>query len=450
MGIGDSRLEIGKDFARCLESLTILVAVLISNLQSRISNLLQERQVFIMSASVVIKILKTTWQKYGENNISRLGAALSYYTFASFFPLLLVLIALVGMIVNLGIGIAADTELYVTQVVAKELPAAGAVLEANIQQLKESSGTIGLIGLLTGLWAASNIFAQLQEAFDIIYGVDDLEQTWKDRLISRAQATLIVVLIALLMISSLALSTFLNTARSFVSSLPGGGYNLWLLNLGLSLGLMAGVFALLFKYIPNKLVTWKAAIIGGLFTSITWLIGRELLTWWLGRSAGPTAGTVVGSVLAFLALIYYAAQILMLGAQLTATYDEVVNPKLVNLPKEDDEPATTAKSAQVASLTPQADFGIYDESIFVDNLHADLLLLPPSNSGEFTNPSLANLDLDSLPKSGMGGIPLPSTASNTVTTKRSGFATFAAGYVAGLGALLLGLRLVLSKLFERR
>lgn len=407
-----------------------------------------------MSASVVMTILKQTWQKYGENNISRLGAALSYYTFASFFPLLLVLIALVGMIVNLGVGIAADTELYVTQVVAKELPAAGAVVDANIRQLKESSGTIGLIGLLTGLWAASNIFAQLQEAFDIIYGVDDREETWKDKLLSRAQAALIVVLIALLMISSLALSTFLNTARSFVSSLPGGGYNIWFLNLGLSLGLMAGVFALLFKYIPNKLVTWKAALIGGLFTSITWQLGRELLTWWLGRSAGPTAGTVVGSVLAFLALIYYAAQILMLGAQLTATYDEVINPELVNRSNENDkndEPVTTTAHQQAAALRNQSNARTYDESIFVDNFHSDLLLLPPSNFADPTNPQFGNLDLDTLPKSGMGGVPLPSTGPyDTTPAKRSRFATFAAGYVAGLGALLFGLRLVLSKVFERR
>lgn len=396
-----------------------------------------------MNVSVVTTILKKTWQMYGENNISRLSAALSYYTFASFFPLLLVLIALVGMVVNLGVGMASDAELYVTETVAKELPAAGAVVEANIQQLKESSGTIGLIGLLAGLWAASNIFAQLQGAFDIIYGVQEREQTWKDQIISRAQALFIVILIALLMITSLVFSTFLNMARSFVATLPGGGYSIWLLNLSLSLGLMAGVFALLFKYIPSKLVTWKAALIGGLFTSITWQIGRELLTWWLGRSAGPTAGTLVGSVLAFLALIYYAAQILMLGAQLTATYDEVVHPELLNDSNVDDQPTTTFDNQP----TPRFD----QRSIFMNDFgdSPDLLLLPPSDTG-LTDPRLANLDLEALPKSGMAGIRLPSTASPPASANPSGFATFAAGYIAGLGALLVGLRIVLGKLFERK
>ncbi len=402
-----------------------------------------------MNVGTTTTILKKTWQMYGENNISRLGAALSYYTFASFFPLLLVLIALVGMIVNLGIGGAADAELYVTDMVAKELPAAGAVVEANIRQLKESSGTIGIIGLLTGLWAASNIFAQLQEAFDIIYGVKNRKQTWKDQLRSRGQAASIVILIALLMITSLAFSAFLNTARSFVATLPGGGYSIWILNLSLSLGLTTGVFALLFKYIPNKTVTWKAAFIGGLFTSMTWQIGRELLTWWLGQSAGPTAGTIVGSVLAFLALIYYAAQILMLGAQLTATYDEIINPELVNEQAEDDDLATTFDHQSAVTSDHQTPPQFDNESIFTDNFYSDLLLLPPSEIN-------STLNLDSLPKSSMGGIPSPDTGSysavnkRSTTANRSGFATFAAGYIAGLGALFVGLQIVLGKVFTRK
>ena len=371
-----------------------------------------------MNMSLMTTILKKTWQEYGRNKISRLGAALSYYTFASFFPLLLVLIALVGMAVNLGIG--ADAESSVIEMVAKELPAAQAVLDANLRQLKESSGTIGLIGLLTGLWAASNIFAQLQEAFDVIYGVGERKQTWKDQVKSRAQAALIVVLIAVLMVSSLVFSTFLNTATSYVGQLPGGGYWIWLLNLALSLGLTALVFASLFKYIPNKLVTWKAALVGGLFTSMTWQIGRELITWWLGRSAGPTAGTVVGSVLAFLVLIYYAAQILMLGAQLTATYDEVINPELVRDPTLDDQALHEASPDKM----PAANIGMTAPYKIAD--------FEPKNA------------------SGFGAIPISSMAASPAPTAHSNFASFAAGYLAGLGALLVGLRMLLGKVLDQK
>lgn len=281
-----------------------------------------------MSVSV-LAIGKQTWQSFNRNKGTRLAAALAYYTFASFFPLLLVLISLIGIILSFNIGGAHDASLVVIEMVSKELPAAAPLVKQNFQQTEQNSGIIGLIGLLTGLWAASNIFAQLEDAFVEIYHVPPETRNWKKTLKARGKAASIVLLLALMMVSSLVFSTVLQTADEWVGALPGGGYWVWLLNLGLSLALTALVFAVLFKYLPDKVVTWKAALIGGMFTSLTWQIGRELLTTWLGNGSGPTAGSVVGAVLAFLALIYYAWQILLLGAQLTATYDDLVNPHLV-------------------------------------------------------------------------------------------------------------------------
>ncbi|MGB0387654.1 MAG: YihY/virulence factor BrkB family protein [Ardenticatenaceae bacterium] len=277
-----------------------------------------------MSNFKVVIIAKLMWQKNGQNNIARLGAALAYYTFASFFPLLLVLISLIGYAFSFNIGGVADAGQYVIEMVSSQLPAAGKLLEQNIQHTERNSGAFGLAGLLTGLWAASNIFAQLEGAFDVIFEVGPHKQAWLKMLKARARAALIVLLIALLMVSSLLFSTVLKTVDSLARALPAGGYWAWLLNIGISLSITGTLFAALFKYIPDKLVTWKAALIGGMFASITWQIGREVLTWWLAESAGATAGTVVGSVLAFLALIYYAWQILLLGAQLTAVIDQVI------------------------------------------------------------------------------------------------------------------------------
>lgn len=284
-----------------------------------------------MNLKVDIKtLLQQTWKEFGADNIARLGAALAYYTFSSFFPLLLVLISLVGIALSLGVESAEQARTYVMDAVSQNLPAAQEVMAESFQDTEQNSGTLGVVGLLTGLWAASNIFAQLEEAFNIIYDVAPRKRSFLEKLKARGKSALIVVFIALLMIGSLVSSTVIQTADSIVRTLPGGATAAWLMNLGISLALSTLVFALLFKYIPDKPVTWKAAFIGGFFTSIAWQIGRELLTWWLGRdTTSPTAGTVVGAVLAFLALIYYASQILMLGAQLTATWDQLANPDLV-------------------------------------------------------------------------------------------------------------------------
>lgn len=327
----------------------------------------------------VVTLAKKTWQEYGDDNVSRLAAALAYYSFTSFFPLLLVLIAIIGIALNFNIGAAEDARTFVINSVSGTIPTARDLLAQSIQETEENSWTLGLAGLLTGLWAASNIFAQLEDAFNVIFDVIDKEQDWKDMAITRGRAALMVVLIGVLMMISLVFSTLLATADELVRALPGGGILAWLLNIGLSLTIMALMFSALFKFIPDKTVTWKAALIGGVFTSVTWQVGREVLAFWFGNSGGVTAGTVVGSVLAFLGLIYYASMILLMGAEVTATYDELVNPDLV-CPETDEDSALCPDEAGLnqASMTKKEDKG---DILLLNSsrpTEEEMLILPPA------------------------------------------------------------------------
>lgn len=278
----------------------------------------------------VTELLKTTWAEFGRDNVARLGAAFAYYTFTSFFPLVLVLISLIGLALSFGLDSAENARDLVISYISEPLPAARELLTQAFQDTENNSGTLGLAGLLTGLWAASNIFAQLEEAFNVIFDVSPRDRGLIEKLMARLRAGGIVVILAGVMVASLAAGTVLATAESLTRSLPYGGATWWVINVLISITLTAATFALLFKTIPDKPVTWKGALLGALFSAVTWQIGREILTAYLGRTAaGPTAGTVVGSVLAFLILVYYASQILMVGAQMTATYDELAHPEKV-------------------------------------------------------------------------------------------------------------------------
>jgi membrane protein len=303
-----------------------------------------------MNLSVSIKdVVVNTFKEYGGDQVGRLAAAFSYFTFVSIFPLLLVLIALVGWAVSAGIGPAIGAQQYVMDTIAQNLPAAEGIFAETFDQMQEQAGTLGLVGLLTGLWAASNIFAQLEQSLNIIFDVSPRKFGFVEQMKKRAGAALIVVLLAVLMIGSLVFGAILGAAEDIARNFPGGAVTAYLLNIGVSLLLTGGIFALLFRYLPDKPVSWKGAFIGGLFTAVAWQFGRELLTWWVTRpDASVAAGTVVGGVLAFLILVYYASQILMMGAQLTATFDEMVNPDLVRHRTELDSPLVGPGRAPVA------------------------------------------------------------------------------------------------------
>ena len=286
----------------------------------------------------VVTLAKQVWKEFGEDNIARLGAAFAYYTFTAFFPLMLVLVALVGVGASLGFETAESAQEAVVNAVTSNLPAAGPLLENSFQETEQNAGSIGFWGIVLGLWTASSIFAQLEESFNIIYDVAPRERSFLQKLKGRAQAATIVIAIAALMIGSFVFSAVIATVQGAVEALPGGEVGAWLLNIAISLTLSAVVFAALFKFLPDKPVTWKAAFIGGAFTSVTWQIGREVLTWYLGTRENPEAGAVIGAALGFLLLVYYASQILMFGAQVTATYDEMANPDLV-APKTSEDSA---------------------------------------------------------------------------------------------------------------
>lgn len=275
----------------------------------------------------IITLIKQSMQAFARNNRTRLDAALAYYIFASFFPLSLIFVSLVGVALSYQMGMAEDARQYVIETVSSELPPAMALLEHNMHDMEDNSGVVGIIGLLTGIWAASNIFVLLENAFNVIFDAVPAKMDWKKNVKSRLRAIAIVFLLALLMLASLLFGTFLSVAKSWASFLPGGYFWAWLFNCSLSLILTALLSAALFKYLPRKEVTWQAAFIGGIFSASAWQIGRELLTWWLGNGADMTVSNLIGSVLAFLALIYYASLVLMFGAQLAATYDTLTQQR---------------------------------------------------------------------------------------------------------------------------
>ncbi|HEX8683630.1 MAG TPA: YhjD/YihY/BrkB family envelope integrity protein, partial [Ardenticatenaceae bacterium] len=101
----------------------------------------------------VVELAKNTWSEFGKDNVGRLGAALAYYTFTSFFPLLLVLISLVGIALSLGFESAEDARTTVLNRVTSSLPAARDLVAESFQDTEQNSGTLGLAALLTGLWA---------------------------------------------------------------------------------------------------------------------------------------------------------------------------------------------------------------------------------------------------------------------------------------------------------
>jgi membrane protein len=108
-----------------------------------------------------------------------------------------------------------------------------------------------------------------------------------------------------------AIGTFLSGA------LPGGEVLWQALNFALSFGVVTVLFALIFKVVPDANIEWRDVWGGAAFTAALFTLGKHLLGLYLGKAAVGSSYGAAGSIVALVVWVYYAAQILLIGAEFT-------------------------------------------------------------------------------------------------------------------------------------
>jgi membrane protein len=88
------------------------------------------------------------------------------------------------------------------------------------------------------------------------------------------------------------------------------------------------LFALMFKLIPDTIIPWRDVWMGAAVTSLLFTVGKVLIGFYLGHSALTSAYGAAASLVVFLIWIYYSAQILLFGAEITHVYALKYDPRL--------------------------------------------------------------------------------------------------------------------------
>ena len=102
--------------------------------------------------------------------------------------------------------------------------------------------------------------------------------------------------------------------------LPGGNALAWTIHLVLDISIVTLLFAMIFKFLPDARLSWRDVRLGAALTTALFLIGKYALGLYLGSGAPGSAYGAAGSLITMLIWIYYAAQILLFGAEFTRVY----------------------------------------------------------------------------------------------------------------------------------
>jgi membrane protein len=267
-------------------------------------------------------LLKQTFQEWMQDNAPQLGAALAYYTVFSLAPLILVLLAIVGVIFRNDPAGAWDK---ITVQMSYFLDQSAVQVVQNIAQQTSQPGksTVAMIiGIALALFGASGVFGQLQDALNTIWGVKAKpgRGIWgflRNRFLSFAM----VGGVLFLLLVSLALDGLLKTfSQSVQSALPGGIVVAMAAYLIFDFAVVVLLFAMIFKFLPDVKIQWRDVWIGAVMTAIFFGIGKWLLGLYLGSGAASSAYGAASSLITLLLWVYYSSQILLFGAEFTQVY----------------------------------------------------------------------------------------------------------------------------------
>jgi len=268
----------------------------------------------------VWNLIKASVGAWSEDKAPSRGAALSYYTIFAMPPLFMIAIFMASLVFS---PTAVQTQIFseVGGLIGKK--SAEAIQAAMTAQYQMDKGLFAsVIAIVTLIVTATGLFVELQDALNSIWGVEPKPRQGmmgfvRMRLLSFAM----VVGIGFLLLVSLVVSAGLAAFSKFLNELlPAVGILAVIIGGVISFAVIALLFAMIFKVLPDVKIAWRDVWVGAVTTSLLFTAGKFLLGWYLGRSTTISAYGAAGSIVLILLWVYYSAQILFFGAEVTKVY----------------------------------------------------------------------------------------------------------------------------------
>ena len=257
-------------------------------------------------------------QKYAEDQGGFLSASVTYYAFFSIFPLLLVLVTL------LGYALQGDPDLQrrVLDSALADFPVIGPQLQSNVHSLHGNALAL-TIGIGVALWAGTGVALALENALDHIWGVPIRRRA--NPLLARLRALLWIALFGGLTV----IGTVVGSATAFAAYAPAARLAAVIISLGINIAVFLAVFRVLTSHTPS----WRDVLPGALVAAVAWealqLVGGYIVDRQL-RHASSTYG-VFAIVIGLLSWLYLAANVTLLSAEINVVAKRRLWPRSFSL-----------------------------------------------------------------------------------------------------------------------
>ncbi|HVW16324.1 MAG TPA: YihY/virulence factor BrkB family protein [Mucilaginibacter sp.] len=269
------------------------------------------------------KIVLATFMGFINDNGLKLSASLAYYTVFSIAPLIILIISITSLVLhhyNYNDTLYADLAKFMGKDAVDQLQQIVTHL-----QLSGKTGTALIIGIVILLLGASSMFVEIQDSLNIIWRVRSKpKRGWLKWLQNRFLSFSLIIALGFLLLVSLILNIAINAISERLQRFfPVVTVTLFdVINLFITFVVIAILFSIIFKFLPDVKIKWRDVRSGAIFTALLFLLGQYLISLYLRYTAQGSAYGAAGSLIVLLVWIYYTSAILYIGAEFTEVYAE--------------------------------------------------------------------------------------------------------------------------------
>ncbi|MGF6845793.1 membrane protein [Chitinophaga sp. W3I9] len=273
---------------------------------------------------IIWQVLKQSGIDFIDDKVMKLSAALAYYTIFSVAPMLIIIIFLCDLFLGRD---AIEGNIY-----GQIRGLVGNDAAIQIQSMIKNASLSGdmswatMVGFITLIIGATGVFAEIQDSINFIWRLKSKPKKngLLRMILNRLLSFSLVVSLGFILLVSLAINGLVELFSALVVNLlPGkltSGILFSLADFVVPFVVIATLFAIIFKVLPDARIKWKDVRVGAIATAILFMIGKFAIGYYLGASrVGSTYGAA-GSIVIILLWVYYSAAILYFGAVFTRNY----------------------------------------------------------------------------------------------------------------------------------
>ncbi len=296
------------------------------------------------------QIWKKTIMNIGASGITDLSGTTAYFAIFSIAPILIIIIAVFGFVIGdytiryklfeeLNVLIGEDSSRLLNDAI-------------DNYQISDKKGIGTIVGVVFFLVSATTLFSTIQNSINHIWRITtksnlkmNILKLLKDRILSFG----VILSMGFVLLVSLVVDAVVSFLGDWLTRYLTPDFIIvaQVLNLVISLGIVAVVFTVIFKFLPDVKVHWSASWFAGLFTAFLFSVGKILIGMIIGNNK---MGAVYGAVSAFIAIlawVYYASIIFYIGVELSRQFSLYY--------KHDNEPVNYAVPFKITILKKDKD-----------------------------------------------------------------------------------------------